>query len=124
VDYTIYLNDRKYRICDIGEGKCVLVLSYADGIEILHEHFNHTLLEIERMIVIDISMCWGEEFDSLHESDRCKLIGDVLLLADIYWLDGFEIQTDKGQEIFQGSAASALPIELNRRCVGRRNCLF
>lgn len=94
MDCTIYLNDRKYRVCDIGEGRCTLVLSYAEGIESLHEHFSHQFLEIERMIVIDISTCWSGEIDTLCEKDRCELIGDVRLLTDIYWLDDFEIKTD------------------------------
>ncbi len=111
MDFTIYLNDRKYRVCDIGEGKCTLMLSHAEGIESLHEHFSHQFLEIERMIVIDISTCWSGEIDTLCEKDRCELIGDVRLLTDIYWLDDFEIKTDKGQEIFQGISALALSTE-------------
>ncbi|PTC02765.1 hypothetical protein VME0621_01289 [Vibrio mediterranei] len=109
MDCTIYLNDRKYRICDIGEGRCTLVLSYAEGIELLHEHFSHQFLEIERMIVIDISTCWSGEIDTLYEKDRCELITDIRLLTDIYWLDDFEIKTDTGQEIFLG-CTSVSPI--------------
>lgn len=101
MDCTIYLNDRKYRFCDIGEGRCTLVLSYAEGIESLYEHFSHQFLELERMIVIDISTCWNHEFDALHEKERCELIGDTHLLASIYWLDDFQIKTDKGLKIYQ-----------------------
>ncbi|MGR5278395.1 hypothetical protein ACPV5J_17070 [Vibrio rotiferianus] len=102
MDFTIYLNDRKYRVCDIGEGKCTLMLSHAEGIESLHEHFSHQFLELERMIIIDISTCWGGDVEALCEKDRCELITDVRLLTDIYWLDDFEIKTDKGQDIFMG----------------------
>ncbi|MEZ9289743.1 hypothetical protein AB4251_00675 [Vibrio lentus] len=102
MDFTIYLNDRKYRVCDIGEGKCTLMLSHAEGIESLHEHFSHQFLELERMIIIDISICWGGDIEALCEKDRCELITDVRLLTDIYWLDDFEIKTDKGQDIFMG----------------------
>ncbi|WP_045406978.1 hypothetical protein [Vibrio jasicida] len=102
MDCTIYLNDRRYRVCDIGEGKCTLVLSYAEGIESLHEHFSHQFLELERMIIIDISTFWGGDVEALCEKDRCELITDVRLLTDIYWLDDFEIKTDKGQDIFMG----------------------
>lgn len=100
MDFTIYLNDRKYRVCDIGEGKCTLMLSHAEGIESLHEHFSHQFLELERIIIIDISTCWGGDVEALCEKDRCELITDVRLLTDIYWLDDFEIKTDKGQDIF------------------------
>lgn len=102
MDFTIYLNDRKYRVCDIGEGKCTLMLSHAEGIESLHEHFSHQFLELERMIIIDISTCWGVDVEGLCEKDRCELITDVRLLTDIYWLDDFEIKTDKGQDIYMG----------------------
>ncbi|AIV05690.1 hypothetical protein LA59_09455 [Vibrio harveyi] len=102
MDCTIYLNDRKYRICDIGEGKCTLVLSYAEGIESLHEYFSHQFLEMERIIIVDISTCWSGKVEALCERDRSELITDVRLLTDIYWLDDFEIKTDKGQDIFLG----------------------
>lgn len=102
MDCTIYLNDRKYRVCDIGEGKCTLVLSYAKDIESLHEQFSHQFLELERVIIIDISIFWVGEVEALSEKDRCELIADVRLLTDIYWLDDFEIKTDKGQDIFLG----------------------
>ncbi|MEG3220969.1 hypothetical protein PD716_10035 [Vibrio gigantis] len=108
MDFTIYLNDRKYRVCDIGEGKCTLMLSYAEGIESLHEHFSHQFLELERMIIIDISTCWGGKVEALCEKDRCELITDVRLLTDIYWLDDFEIKTDKGQDIFLGIKSLSL----------------
>ena len=87
MDFTIYLNDRKYRVCDIGEGKCTLMLSHAEGIESLHEHFSHQFLELERIIIIDISTCWGVDVEGLCEKDRCELITDVRLLTDIYWVD-------------------------------------
>ncbi|MCG9581050.1 hypothetical protein L1D09_05820 [Vibrio tubiashii] len=109
MDFTIYLNERKYRVCDIGEGKCTLMLSYAAGIESLHEHFSHQFFELERMIIIDISTCWGCDLEALCEKDRCELLGDVRLLTDIYWLDDFEIKTDKGKEMLL-SDASAYPI--------------
>lgn len=102
MDCTIYLNDRKYRVCDIGEGKCTLVLSYAKDIESLHEHFSHQFLELERMIIMDISTSWVGEVEALCEKDCCELFGDIRLLTDIYWLDDFEIKTDKGQDIFLG----------------------
>ncbi|MFV8463947.1 hypothetical protein ACNO7T_22575, partial [Vibrio campbellii] len=78
------------------------MLSHAKGIESLHEHFSHQFLELERMIIIDISTCWGGDVEALCEKDRCELITDVRLLTDIYWLDDFEIKTDKGQDIFMG----------------------
>lgn len=97
----MYLNDRKYRVCDIGEGNCTLLLSYAQEIESLHEHFSHQFLEIDRMIVIDISTCWSGDIDLLDEIERCELMKDIRLLADIYWLEDYEIKTDKGLEINQ-----------------------
>ncbi|WP_261815448.1 hypothetical protein [Vibrio gallicus] len=102
MDCTIYLNDRKYRVCDIGEGTCTLVLSYAKGIESLLGHFNHQFLELDRMIVIDISISWRGDIDTMSEKDRSLLIEDARLLADINWLDDFEIKTDKGQGVFNG----------------------
>lgn len=95
MDYAIYLNDRKYRICDIGEGKCTLVISYAEGVESLHEHYSRQSNESERIIVIDISSCWGGEIDSLDEKEHCELMGDIQLLADIYWLEDYKIKAGK-----------------------------
>lgn len=101
MEHTIYLNDRKYRIYDVGEGKCTLLLSYAQEIELLHEHFCHQSLKIERMIVVDISKCWGGDIDILNAKEYCELMRDLLLLVDIYWLEDYEIKTDKGLEIHQ-----------------------
>lgn len=101
MECTMYLNDRKYRVCDIGEGKCTLLLSYAQEIESLHEHFSHQFLEIDRIIIIDISTCWSGGIDLLDERERCELMKDIRLLADIYWLEDYEIKTDKGLEIYQ-----------------------
>ncbi len=75
------------------------MLSYAEDIESLHESFSNQFLEIDRMIVIDISRCWSGDFDSLIKKERCELIGDIRLLTDIFWLDDFEVKTDKGKEI-------------------------
>ncbi|MGR5095669.1 hypothetical protein ACPV5O_03875 [Vibrio maritimus] len=44
----------------------------------------------------------------MNEKDSSELIADVQLLTDIYWLDGFEVKTDKGQEIFQRPPKSDL----------------
>ncbi|WP_394246948.1 hypothetical protein [Vibrio profundi] len=80
------------------------MISHAKNIESLYEHFSHQFLALERMIVIDISTSWEKELCQLSELESSILIGDVRLLADIYWLDEFEIMTDKEQSVFHGFA--------------------
>ena len=91
MDRTIYLNDRKYRICDIGEGRCTFVIGYCRGVESLHDCFLNKPVIQERCIFIDISCSWGSEFESLSDIDSQTVTDDIHLLADIYWLDSFEI---------------------------------
>lgn len=45
----------------------------------------------ERCIFVDISCSWGSEFESLSDIDSQTVTDDIHLLADIYWLDSFEI---------------------------------
>lgn len=98
MDCTIYLNDRKYRFLDIGEGKCTLVLCYSMNVESLYQHLCKQFFGLERMIIIDISTCWNGEIDSLDDIQRNELFGDIRLLADIYWLEDYEIKIVQGLE--------------------------
>lgn len=95
MDSTIYLNDRKYRYFDVGEGKCTFVLTYSKDIDSIYQCYSHQFLDLERMIVIDTSTCWNDEIDSMRETDRDELINDIRLLADIYWLEDYEIKIER-----------------------------
>jgi len=99
VDFKIHLNDREYRICDFGEGKCILVIFYAKDIDSLYDYFSYYFLKHERVILVDISEGWGKELYSLSEVERKTLIEDVRLLADIYWLDEFTIKIVPEQNV-------------------------
>ncbi|WP_075202509.1 hypothetical protein [Vibrio mexicanus] len=94
MDQDVYLNDRPYRICDIGEGDCMLVLTNAEGIESLYETYSNRYLELERMIVIDTSLAWQKPLHELTKRESYGLASDIHLLADIYWLDEIKIEVE------------------------------
>lgn len=70
------------------------MIIYAYDIESLYESFENYLEYYERIIVIDISISWVCKFDELSDDEREELLTDIILLADVYWLDDFEIKSD------------------------------
>ena len=94
MDHTLYLNDRKYRICDIGEGECALIITNAMQVESLCESYCNQYLDLERRIIIDTSLAWPKAINELSEEECDSLALDIHLLADIYWLEQIKIETD------------------------------
>jgi len=60
--FTIFLNDRKYRGCDMGEGRCTIIITFTKDIEKLYECYKGTYLKLERVIILDMSECWVNQF--------------------------------------------------------------
>ncbi|MGR5351171.1 hypothetical protein ACPV40_13605 [Vibrio alfacsensis] len=94
MERAIYLNDRKYRICDIGEGECTLVITYSDDVESLFYSYSHLYLELERVLIVDISRCWSQRLEEMTTAECELLAKDIQLLADVYWLDEVKVMTE------------------------------
>ncbi|MGR5193948.1 hypothetical protein [Vibrio rotiferianus] len=103
MERAIYLNDRKYRICDIGEGECTLIVTYSDDVESLFYSYSHLYLDLERVLVVDISLCWGKKLEELTTADCEVLAKDIRLLADVYWLDEVKVITENNNEDLNNS---------------------
>ncbi|MGR5209543.1 hypothetical protein ACPV4A_03270 [Vibrio rotiferianus] len=103
MERAIYLNDRKYRICDIGEGECTLVITYSDDVESLCYNYSHLYLESERVMVVDVSNCWDKRLEELTTAECELLAKDIQLLADVYWLDEVKVITENYNEDLNNS---------------------
>lgn len=96
MDSTISLNDRRYRLCDMGEGVGTIVITFAKNIDDLYEYYCQEYLKLERVIILDASECWGETVVNLTELECDLLVSDVLLLANVYWLERYSTKVEQG----------------------------
>jgi hypothetical protein len=94
MDITIHLNDRPYRICDLGEGDCYIVVCFAPTVADLSEIYSVKYAHAPRLLVVDTSTYWRTSICNMEESDLDILASDVHLLADIYWLDEVHVDLD------------------------------
>lgn len=79
----------------MGEGRCTIIITFAKDIEKLCERYRKTYLKLERVIVLDTSEHWGKSVANLTDSECNLLISDVSLLADIYWLENYDIKIEQ-----------------------------
>ncbi|EHY1013426.1 hypothetical protein K2V14_004676 [Vibrio vulnificus] len=100
MELTIYLNDRPYRVCDMGDGECKVVVIHAFHLESLCDWYHQESLSNTRVIIVDISRSWAKSLDELSSNDQALLAADLHLLADVYWLDHFHIDTGALDEQF------------------------
>lgn len=94
MDSYIELNGRQYRICDIGEGRCSIIIAYADDTDNLSETYSDDFFALERRIVMDTSSVWPLTIESLSDDASEKLASDTHLLSDVFWLDDVNIKID------------------------------
>ncbi|MEZ9514189.1 hypothetical protein AB4359_11750 [Vibrio splendidus] len=92
---AIYLNDRRYKIYDIGEGQSVMFIFHRkEGVADLEEIVRLKLKEHQRVIIIDLSDDFPSDISKVTEENCQALIEDLHLLADIYWLDDVAVESN------------------------------
>ncbi|MEZ9132785.1 hypothetical protein AB4343_16910 [Vibrio breoganii] len=102
MDQGIVLNGRQYRLCDMGEGECTLIIINNGDLASLTKHYmdngsrmsSQMSSEIDRLIVLDTSTAWPIPFSQFDQMKVTKLVEDIRLLLDIYWLDEVSIEIE------------------------------
>ncbi|CAK2023306.1 conserved hypothetical protein [Vibrio crassostreae] len=91
----IYLNDRRYKIYDIGEGQSVMIIFHREkSMADLEDIVKRKLKKHERVIIVDLSDDFPSDISEVTEDNGQALIEDLHLLADIYWLDNIAVESD------------------------------
>lgn len=87
---TIYLNDRPYKVLDIGEGECIInIVSGIEDYLIPVSRFPQN----QRVIIVDIAdVLNGEQQDSA--TIERALANDLHLLFDVFWLEEVKIHSE------------------------------
>jgi len=87
---TIYLNDRPYRVLDIGEGECsiVIVSCEEDYLKAMTR-----LSPIQRIMIVDISELLSCEKKDMVMLEKA-LANDLHLLFDVFWLEEVKIHSE------------------------------
>ncbi|NOH65615.1 hypothetical protein [Vibrio rotiferianus] len=87
---TIYLNDRPYKVLDIGEGECIInIVSGIEDYLITVSRFPQN----QRVIIVDIAdVLNGEQQDSA--TIERALANDLHLLFDVFWLEEVKIHSE------------------------------
>ncbi|WP_282066772.1 hypothetical protein [Vibrio rotiferianus] len=87
---TIYLNDRPYKVLDIGEGECIInIVSGIEDYLITVSPFPQN----QRVIIVDIAeVLNGEQQDSA--TIERALANDLHLLFDVFWLEEVKIHSE------------------------------
>lgn len=89
MDQHLILNNRRYRICDLGEGECTLMITAVSYLDSLTDFYLPRCNK--RLIVLDMSESWPLNTDVVNQIEAVQLIDDICLLLDIYWLEDVEI---------------------------------
>jgi hypothetical protein len=92
---VIYLNDRRYKIYDIGEGESVIFIFHRKkSMAELDDILRVKLKRHQRVIVVDLSGNFPSDISKVCEKNCAELIEDLHLLADIYWLDDVAVESN------------------------------
>ncbi|EMJ3465130.1 TPA: hypothetical protein P0E21_000046 [Vibrio harveyi] len=87
---TIYLNDRPYKVLDMGEGECMITL--VSGIE---DYFTKLtrFSPNKRSIIVDVSEVLNCEPQDRRTLEKA-LANDLHLLFDVFWLEEVKIHSE------------------------------
>lgn len=91
MELILYLNDRPYRVLDVGEGECQLMILSANGADSLSELRLAEASEGHRILVVDASLAWEHESTALPCGHLPEIAADIHLLIDVYWLEQLRI---------------------------------
>ncbi|MEZ9700400.1 hypothetical protein AB4455_23325 [Vibrio sp. 10N.261.46.E12] len=92
---TIYLNDRRYKIYDIGEGQSVMFIFHRENsVTDIEEIVRLKLKEHQRVIIVDLSDDFPSNISEVNDESCQNLIEDLHLLADVYWLDNVAVESN------------------------------
>lgn len=89
MEQILVLNNRRYRICDLGEGDCTLIITVMSELDSLTDSYLQRCEQ--RLIVLDISTSLPIHSGVINHMEIEQLIDDIHLLMDIYWLDEAKI---------------------------------
>tara|TARA_B100001063_G_scaffold231776_1_gene246215 strand:- start:253 stop:615 length:363 start_codon:yes stop_codon:yes gene_type:complete len=110
----IYLNDRRYKIYDIGEGQSVMFIFHREkSMSDLEDIVRLKLKKHQRVIIVDLSHDFPSDISKVTEESCQALIEDLHLLADIYWLDDIAVESD----YINKPMIATLSTLLGNRCV-------
>lgn len=86
---AIYLNDRRYTVLDVGEGKChVILVNDIDSYVNMGDHRRKS----RRLIIVDVSNVIDE--NNMSSESMKHLANDFHLLLDVFWLDEVELKSE------------------------------
>ncbi|KDN28985.1 hypothetical protein VFDL14_22500 [Vibrio fortis] len=87
---TIYLNDRPYRVLDMGEGECSIIIVSCE------EDYLKAMIRlspIQRVIIVDISGLLNCEHQDTGMLEKA-LANDLHLLFDVFWLEEVKVHSE------------------------------
>ncbi|GEK14228.1 hypothetical protein [Aliivibrio fischeri] len=91
----IYLNDRRYKIYDIGEGESIIFIFHRAKCSMeLEDIVKVKLKKHQRVILVDLSDDFPNDISEICEDNCQALLEDLHLLADIYWLDNVAVESN------------------------------
>jgi len=96
MDQRVILNNNPYRMCDLGEGKCLLIITSVSHIDSLTTVYTKHC--VQRLIVLDTSVTWPVPMDYFTHIEMAQIIDDISLLLDIYWLEEAKIVLEPPME--------------------------
>ncbi|ABZ77410.1 hypothetical protein Shal_2860 [Shewanella halifaxensis HAW-EB4] len=108
MEITTYLNDRPYRILDMGEGGCYLFIVSTVNNEPLKELEWIPHIEKSRTVIMDLSLAWNAPIETLTQKHLMQISSDIHLLVDIYWLEEVCINLQQGNAFLYGHLKKAL----------------
>lgn len=87
---TIYLNDRPYKVMDVGEGECTItIVSNIEDYIATITRFSPN----KRSIIVDVSEALNSENQDTETLEKV-IANDLHLLFDVFWLEEVKIQSD------------------------------
>ena len=106
MDQILILNNKQYRMCDLGEGRCTLIINSVKHLESLTSTY-YKYCE-ERLIVLDIVTAWSMNTTKFNQIEIEQLIDDINLLLDIYWLEEVKFGLEPPLALISMTLSSAL----------------
>ncbi len=87
---TIYLNDRPYKVMDVGEGECTItIVSNIEDYIATITRFSPN----QRSIIVDVSEALNSESQDAETLEKV-IANDLHLLFDVFWLEEVKIHSD------------------------------
>lgn len=109
---STFLNDRPYRILDVGEGECHIHLVSVSRNEALSDLKAARCSQRSRVLIVDTSLSWGKCLEVLSQEQVEALATDIHLLMDVFWLNSASINKAGLTQPLYGELKSRLKTRL------------